>query len=419
MGQLRSKIREMVRKEFVSRLLAEASTKSVYKSSKYIDLWNSIPKGTSTKEVSPTATKHDFVRRVLSMLNKADVAMSTSALSLTPEQKDEALALLVPLRNDPDEFVETMNKERGLLFGQTSEEGKLAGGKLRSHPDPVAYLLTQYLSDKDVLKSLESVEADKPKAASAKADTEGEYDIIPGTTSKADIARMLSQDPTETTTEMSVLNRLAKAMKHLTNDQNMAILGFIKDPNVDREEKVSIMADLQSIQDLVGKAASKYAELFVDSQVNAAKGIRDIENFEEVEKARELGIKKFIQALRDAGAFSTSVNKDDINPAEYDVFDAVLDMQLGRHDLHGMTIIAAKRPDRVLFRDEAVAAAKQAFTKEQNKQTNFNTLGDFTDAMPEMKELRQNIFHTLEKRGRKPGSTKEVLAAKKAAATKR
>lgn len=417
MGQLRDKIRNMVRREFAVRMLAEAekvTPKTVYRSSKYVDMWNDLPMGSPTKTVTDTATKHDFVRRMLSMINKADVSMSTSAISLDPEEKDQALELLKPLASKPDEFIEAMNKDRELIFGN---------GKFRSHPDPVSALVIQYKADKDVLRSLESVEVDGSKgAAKAKvsADTEGEYDIIPGATSKADIARMLSQDPTETTTEMSVLNRLTKAMKHLTNDQNMAILQFIKDPTVDSEDKASIMEDLQTIQNLVGVASKKYAEMFVDAQIEAAKSIRDIDDFDQVERSRTQGYQKFVAALRNAGTFSPAANKDDINPAEYDVFDAVLDKRLGRTDLHGFAIVAAKKPERAaIFRDEAVAAAKEAFEKEQRKQTNFNTLGDFTDAMPEVKEARQNIFHTLERRGRKPGSTKEVLAAKKAAASKR
>lgn len=425
MGQLREKIRKMVRDEFAARILQEAekddkySDKTVYRSSKYIDIWNDIPLGKPTTEITPTATKYDFVRRVMSMLDKAHLQRSTSAIHLDPKQKRIALNLLRPLVNKPDEFVETMNKERGIVFGQGSDDEGVRGGKLRSHPDPVAYLVTQYKSDKDVLKSLESVEPDAP-AATIKADTEGEYDIIPGATSKADISRMLSQDPTETTTEMSVLNRLSKAMKHLTNEKNMAILAFIKDPDVEKADKLELMSDLEKIQNLSNVGASKYSEMFVDAQIAAAKGIKDVEDFEEVENARTQGYKKFVAALRAAGTFSPAVNRDTINPAEYSVFDAALDKEVGRYDVYSMLVIAAKKPDRAaLFRDEAIASVKKTFLDEMGKQTNFNTLGDFTDTMPEMKDARQNVFATLEKRGRKPGSTKEVLAAKKAAASKR
>lgn len=424
MGQLREKIRKMVRDEFAARILQEAekddkySDKTVYRSSKYVDIWNDIPLGKPTKEITPTPTKYDFVRRVMSMLDKADSQRSTSAIYLNPEQKQVALNLLKPLVNNPDEFVETMNKERGIVFGQASgdEVEGSRGGKLRSHGDPVAYLVTQYKSDKDVLKSLESVEADAPPAT-IKADTEGEYDIIPGTTSKADIARMLAKDPTETTTEMSVLNRLSKAMKHLTNEKNMAILAFIKDPDVNKADKLELMSDLEKIQKLASVGASKYSEMFVDAQIAAAKGIKDVEDFEEVEEARTQGYKKFVAALRAAGTFSPAVNRDTINPEEYSVFDAALDKQEGRFDIHSMLVLAAKKPERAaLFRDEAIASVKDTFLDEMGKQTNFNTLGDFTDTMPEMKEARQNVFNTLERRGRKPGSTKEVLAARKAAA---
>ena len=423
MGQLREKIRQMVRNEFAARILQEAekddkySDKTVYRSSKYVDIWNDIPLGKPTTEITPTPTKHDFVRRIMNMLDKADRQRSTSAIHLDSKQKRVALNLLRPLVNNPDEFVETMNKERGIVFGQAGDDSEgVRGGTLRSHGDPVAYLVTQYKSDKDVLKSLEGVEADAPPAT-IKADTDGEYDIIPGTTSKANIARMLAKDPTETTTEMSVLNRLTKAMKHLTNEKNMAILAFIKDPDVDKADKLELMSDLEKIQKLSTSGAQKYSEMFVDAQIAAAKGIKDVEDFEEVEEARTQGYKKFIAALRAAGTFSPAVNRDTINPDEYSVFDAALDKQEGRFDVHSMIVIAAKKPDRAaLFRDEAIASVKDTFLDEMGKQTNFNTLGDFTDTMPEMKEARQNVFNTLERRGRKPGSTKEVLAARKAAA---
>jgi hypothetical protein len=353
------------------------------------------------------------------MLNKANQERSTAPMYLEPEQKAAALKVLKPLVNDPNEFIETMNKERGIVFGQAY--GETVGGKLRSHPDPVAYLLTQYLDDKDVLKSLGNIEGDAPAVTDdPTTDDEGEYDIIPGTTSKADIARELAKDPSETTTEMSVLNRLKKAMKHLTNDQNMAILEFIKDPDMESADKKELLTSIEKLTKVVGGAAQKYSEMFVDAQIAAAKTIKDVENFDQVEKARTQGVKKFVDALKTAGVFSTGVNRNTFNPAENNVFDAALDAQEGRYSVHDMIVIAAKKPDQAaLFRDEAIASVKSTFVSEMDKQTNFNTLGDFTDTLPAAKEIRQKIFNTLEKRGRKAGSTKEVLAAKKAAASKK
>ena len=422
MGQLRNTIRTMVRNEFAARMVEEAkgskyNAKSVYRSSKYIDRWNDMPTGKPTNEVAPSETKHDFVRWVMSMIRKGDAARSTESIYFVDsEAKDRAIQLLSPLVKNPDEFAETLNRERAIVFGQGDE-----GGKLRTHPDPVSELVTIYKKNKSALAAMANVELQPGETsgeeASASNDAEGEYDIIPGTTSKADIARMLSQDPTETTTEMSVLNRLKKAMKHLTNDQNMAILEFIKDPDMDSADKKELIANLEKLTKLVAGAAGKYTEMFVDTHIAAAKGIKDVENFDQVEKARTQGNKKFVDALKAAGVFSTAVNRGKINPAEYNVFDAVLDTQEGRTDVHGMIVMAAKKPvNAELFRDEAIAAAKDAFMEEQEKQTNFNTLGDYTDTLPAAKEVRQNIFNTLEKRGRKPGSTKEVLAAKKAAA---
>jgi len=424
MGQLRDKIRTMVRNEFAARMIEEAKKggyngKTVYRSSKYIDIWNDLPMGKASSNISDKATKFDFVRRMMTMLNKADQERSTAPMYLEPEQKAAALKVLKPLVNDPNEFVETMNKERGIVFGQAY--GETVGGKLRSHPDPVAYLLTQYLDDKDVLKSLGNIEGDAPAVTDdPTTDDEGEYDIIPGTTSKADIARELAKDPSETTTEMSVLNRLKKAMKHLTNDQNMAILEFIKDPDMESADKKELLTSIEKLTKVVGGAAQKYSEMFVGAQIAAAKTIKDVENFDQVEKARTQGVKKFVDALKTAGVFSTGVNRNTFNPAENNVFDAALDAQEGRYSVHDMIVIAAKKPDQAaLFRDEAIASVKSTFVSEMDKQTNFNTLGDFTDTLPEAKEIRQKIFNTLEKRGRKAGSTKEVLAAKKAAASKK
>lgn len=416
MGQLRDKIRTMVRNEFAIRMVEEAkkyNAKTVYRSSKYIDVWNDLPTGRAKSGISRDATKHDFVRRMMVLLNKADQERSTSPIYLEPEQKEEALALLAPLVGEPDEFVETMNKERGLVFGQAY--GEVVGGKLRSHNDPVSYLLTQYISDKDILRSLDAVEPDAPAAVAAKADVEGEYDIIPGTTSKADIARSLSSDPTETTTEMSVLNRLKKAMKHLTNEQNLEILDFIKDPAVEKSEKVKLMSDLEKIMSSTKTAAGKYTTMFVDSMISAMKSVKDVNDDAQIDKAVLAGRKKFVEALKAADVFSPAVNKGELNPYEFNVFADVLDRQEGRWTVLDMIVISAKKPNQAeLFRDEAIAAAKEGFLEEMEKQTNFNSLGDFTDTLPEVKELRANIFKTLEKRGRKKGSTKEVLAAKKA-----
>ena len=415
--KLRETIRTMVRNEFATRILAEAeaesSAKTVYRSSKYIDIWKDIPMGKATSTVTSTPTKHDFVRRVMKEINKS--SNSTAKIFLKPEYREKAISMLTPLMSDPDEFVETLNKERELIFGSANSGN--SGGNLRSAPDPVHILVQEYLQHKDVLKTMEGAPVDGPGPA-VKDDTEeeGEYDIIPGTTSKATVSRMLSQDPTETTTEMSVGNRLSKAMKHLSNDRNLEILEFIKDADMDKSDKVSIMSDLEKISSLAKKGLTDYSTMFVDSMIEAAKAVKDVENFDQLEKARTVGLKKFVAKLTDAGTFSKAVNKEMMNPAEEEVFDHVLDKNVGRHTVAEMLVIAAKKPaSTALFRDEALATAIKEFSREMNRQTNFNTLGDYTDTLPEMKEVRANLFKTLEKRGRKPGSTKEVLAAQKAA----
>lgn len=418
MGQLRDKIRSMVRKEFAMRMLAEAekvTSKTVYRSSKYVDMWNDMPMGSPTKTPTVNATKHDFVRWMMKLINNGDKASSTSPIYYSStEKKQEVLDLLMPLVNKPDEFVEAINKDRELVFGD---------GNIKDYPDPITYLLTkEYLHNKSAaqslektMKTIEDIENKKKKPAT---DTEDEYDIIPGATSKADIARMLGLDPTETTTEMSVLNRISKGMKHLGKKKTMEILEFIKDPDVEDSDKKSLLDDLQDMNKLIDEAADEYATLFVDSIFNAAKGKNiDINNDTQVNNVLKVAMDKFKQALEAAGTFSTAVNKGQINPQESNVFSAVLAIPLGRRNLLDTILIAAKRPDEAeLYLDEATVAAKEGFLEEMETQTNFNTLGDFTDAMPEVKEIRKNIFDTLESRGRKPGSTKEVLAAKKLAA---
>ena len=434
MGQLREKIRQMVRNEFAARILQEAekddkySGKTVYRSSKYIDIWNDMPMGKSTKEITPNPTKHDFVRYVMSMLQTADKENISTRIYLEPKHQKIALSLLRPLANDPDEFVEKMNQERGIVFGQAYDYGPdFRGSKLRDQSsDPVTFLLTKYKSHKEPLGLLTTKVADEPPV-SIKADTEGEYDIIPGTTSKADIARMLSQDPTETTTEMSVLNRLKNAIKHLMGtpenkkEMTVKIFAFLQDPTIDKNDKLEgikeIMAEVDKLDVLINRAAERYSEMFVDAYVQAAKKIKNLDDFEQLEEARSNGYENFVAALRAAGTFSPAVNRDTINPVENAVFDAALDQEVGNTDVFNMIVVAAKRPDRAeLFRDEAIASVKDTFLDEMKKQTNFNTLGDFTSMQPEIKKVRQEVFDTIEKRGRKPGSTKEFLAAHKAAA---
>lgn len=413
--KLRETIRTMVRNEFAARIIAEAesSAKTVYRSSKYIDIWKDIPMGKATSTVTSTPTKHDFVRRVMKEINKS--SNSTAKIFLKPEYREKAISMLTPLMSDPDEFVETLNKERELIFGSANSGN--SGGNLRSSPDPVQILVQEYLQHKDVLKTMEGAPVDGPSQA-VKDDTEeeGEYDIIPGTTSKANVSRMLSQDPTETTTEMSVVNRVKSGKKHLSNEKTKEILAFLQDPDMAKTDKSSVLNDLDVINKLANSGLSRYSTMFIDSMIEASKAAKNVEDFEEVDKVRALGVKKFIAKLKTAGTFSKTVNKNTWNPAEGAVFDAALDADVGRYTVAQLVMIAAKKPESYeLFRDEAIATAIEIFGEEMTKQTNFNTVGDFTDTLPKVKEVRQSLFKTLEKRGRKPGSTKEVLAAKKAA----
>lgn len=110
MGQLRNTIRTMVRNEFAARMVEEAKAstkkgydaKTVYRSSKYIDMWNDLSKGKPTLVVTEDPTKFDFVRRMVSLLNKADQERSTSPIHLEPEQRQKlssflSLLLMIPM----------------------------------------------------------------------------------------------------------------------------------------------------------------------------------------------------------------------------------------------------------------------------------------------------------------------------------
>lgn len=423
--KLRETIRTMVRNEFVARILAEAESKSenksekVYRHSNYVASWDGLSPGKASSEPSDKPSKHDFVRWFV----KNYINASNSTLHLSPEYLAKAKALLMPLVGKPDDFIEAMNKERELVFGQSYSDnpGSNFRSGLTDSTDPVAKFVENYLS----FKSLRGHLAKQTWLDDVHLDDEDEddgtekgagYDVDPGATTKVNIAKMLSQDPTETTTEMSVVNRVKSGKKHLSNEKTKEILAFLQDPDMVKSDKSSILNDLDVINKLANDGLSRYSTMFIDSMIEASKAAKNVEDFEEVDKVRAMGVKKFIVKLRTAGTFSKTVNKNTWNPAEGAVFDAALDADVGRYTVAQLVMIAAKKPESYeLFRDEAIATAIEIFGEEMTKQTNFNTVGDFTDTLPRVKEVRQSLFKTLEKRGRKTGSTKEVLAAKKLA----
>jgi hypothetical protein len=418
--KLRETIRTMVRNEFTTRILAEAEGKAekIYRHSNYVASWTKLPNGKAGNEPSDKPSKHDFVRWFL----KQYLNSPNSTLNLSSEYLGKAKNLLMPLAGKPDEFIEAMNKDRELVFGQSYSDnpGSNFRSGLTDSTDPVAKFVENYLA----FKSMRGHLAKQTWLDDVHLDDEEDdgtekgagYDVDPGATTKVNIAKMLSQDPTETTTEMSVVNRVKSGKKHLSNEKTKEILAFLQDPDMVKSDKTSILSDLDVINKLANDGLSRYSTMFVDSMIEASKAAKSVEDFEEVDKVRGVGIKKFIAKLKTAGTFSKTVNKNTWNPAEGAVFDAALDADVGRYTVAQLVMIAAKKPESYeLFRDEAIATAIEIFGEEMTKQTNFNTVGDFTDTLPRVKEVRQSLFKTLEKRGRKAGSTKEVLAAKKLA----
>lgn len=416
MEQYRKQIREMVRKEFVSRF--SVIKEAVYRGSNYPEFWNEFPTGTPTKEVAPSATKHDFVRRVMKELNSS-TNTPTSRIYLEPEARANAVARLAPLMDKPDQFIEELNKERELFFG---------GGSLRSSPDPVATILQQYVADKSVLKSLsskavanyklrgeEEEETETPstpevlgfgddeKAATA----HGEGDKI-----IRNIRDMFAADPTEVGTSQGVHTRLKKAKMLLSKPEVFQLLMFLKNKNIAEEDKADALADLEFINSLADESTGNYTELFVDSMLPALKGIADVDNDDERYTALEKGIQNFVAGLKKQGV-------KEFNNNELPVFVDALSKEHGEFSVLDLLILVAKNPGKSSKHwQTAFESLKDSFSKEADKQTNYNSLGEFIDADPEMKSARKELFDTIVSLGRPAKSEEEKAAAKQAAKDK-
>lgn len=414
MEQYRKQIREMVRKEFVSRFTVVKE--AVYRGSNYPEFWNEFPTGTPTKEVTPSVTKHDFVRRVMKELN-SPTNTPASRIYLEPEARANAIARLTPLMDNPDQFIEELNKERELFFG---------GGSLRSSPDPVATILQQYAADKSVLKSLSSKAVANYKLRGGEEEEEetsqttgseesgfgddgkpatghGEGDKI-----IRNIRDMIAADPTEVGTTQGVHSRLKKAKTLLSKPEVFQLMMFLKNKNVSEEDKTDALADLQVVNSLAEEATGNYTELFVDSMLPSLKNIADVDNDDERYSALEKGIQTFVAGLKKQGV-------KEFNNNELPVFVDALSKEHGEFTVLDLLILVAKNPGKSSQHwQTAFESLKDSFSREADKQTNFNSLGEFIDADPEMKSARKELFDTIVSVGRPTMSDEEKAAAKAA-----
>lgn len=418
MEQYREQIRQMVRKEFVSRFAV--IKEAVYRGSNYPEFWNEFPTGTPTTEVTPSVTKHDFVRRVMKELN-SPTNTPASRIYLEPEARANAIARLTPLMDKPDQFIEELNKERELFFG---------GGSLRSSPDPVATVLQQYVADKSVLKNLSSKAVANYKLRGGEEEEEAEptasgevedAGVRPGGREGdkliRDVGDMLAADPTEIGTTGGVHARLDRAKERLSKPEVFQLLMFLKNQNVSDEDKADALADIEVLNSLADEATGNYTELFVDSMLPALKGIVDVDNDDERYTALEKGVQNFVAGLKNHGV-------EKFNNNELPVFVDALSKEHGEFTVLDLLILTAKNPAKSSKQWEAAfESLKASFASESGKQTNFNSLGEFIDADAEVKSARKELFDTIVRVGRPAKSEEEKaatkLAAKEKAAAKR
>jgi hypothetical protein len=393
--ELRKKVRTMIRNEVAARLVAEADAgEKLYRSSNYDVVWDGLKPGTKSATPSPEATKADFVRWFV----RQYIESPTSVLKMTPEKRAEVVAKFKPVVASPDKFVELLNKERGLVFG---------GSNYQDDPDPVMKIVQAYKGSKRMIKPLKSVEADLNRLVpDEEAEGDAAYDVLPDSEKKAAIARTLKLDPTETTTTQSVANRYDKALEHLKGDKSVELIAFLKDGSVDQASKAEAFQNLEKLGKLMDAGINKYINLFIAKMLPAFKNAKDEQS---QQKAFAKGLVDFKDAI-----------KVKMGSQEIDVFNAVFEAPVGQgKTVLDMVMAAAKNPGSAdVYVDEIRAAAEDVFREEYfNRQTNFNSLGDFIDSLPEVREARDSLFSTVaRKRGRPKGATKAVTVAKKLAA---
>ena len=406
MAQLREKIRTMVRNEFVSRLLAEAEEEKkdekVYRSSNYNAVWDGFEPGTKTQEISKKPSKNDFIRWFL----KTYIVSPTSSLKLDQEDMKKVMDLYEEAKS-PDEFVEQLNLNRWIF----------ANSNFSKDADPLFKMVKAY---KDA-KEFGGTHIDYGQLQAAMADkSEGEepgegartYDTVKGAEeAKTTIADLLAADPTETTTKQSVLNRIESALKHVSGDEGMLALlsDFLKNPNADQDAKMDAKDMLTRLNKIVNSSVDKYSSMFSDSMVKAFKGVGE-DDEQSHQKAFAEGIADFTDELRKQGVKS-------LGSQEIDVFNDVITRMAGEgQDVLDMIIHTANNPeDSDRYIDEIISELYEGFKAEMDKRTNFNSLGDFIDQNPEVREIRKEL-KSIALRGRPAGSTAAAVAARKAKA---
>ena len=403
MAQLREKIRTMVRNEFVSRLLAEAEEEKkdekVYRSSNYNAVWDGFEPGTKTQEISKKPSKNDFIRWFL----KTYIVSPSSSLKLDQEDMKKVMDLYEEAKS-PDEFVEQLNLNRWIF----------ANSNFSKDADPLFKMVKAY---KDA-KEFGGTHIDYGQLQAAMADkSEGEepgegartYDTVKGAEeAKTTIADLLAADPTETTTKQSVLNRIESALKHVSGDEGMLALlsDFLKNPNADQDAKMDAKDMLTRLNKIVNSSVDKYSSMFSDSMVKTFKGVGE-DDEQSHQKAFAEGIADFADELRKQGVKS-------LGSQEIDVFNDVITRMAGEgQDVLDMIIHTANNPeDSDRYIDEIISELYEGFKAEMDKRTNFNSLGDFIDQNPEVREIRKEL-KSIALRGRPAGSTAAAVAARK------
>ena len=128
------------------------------------------------------------------------------------------------------------------------------------------------------------------------------------------------------------------------------------------------------------------------------------------QKAFAEGIADFADELRKQGVKS-------LGSQEIDVFNDVITRMAGEgQDVLDMIIHTANNPeDSDRYIDEIISELYEGFKAEMDKRTNFNSLGDFIDQNPEVREIRKEL-KSIALRGRPAGSTAAAVAARKAKA---
>jgi hypothetical protein len=409
MAQLREKIRIMVRNEFVSRLLAEAEDdkkdEKVYHSSNYEIIWDKFESGTKSQEISKKPSKNDFIRWFL----KTYIISPSSSLKLDNNDTKKVMNMYDEAKN-PDEFIEEINLNRWIF----------ANSNFSRDADPVFKMVKAYKDAKDFggthidYGQLHAAMADKSMGEEGE---EGEgvartYDTAKDAdAAKTTIADMLAGDATETTTKQSVLNRIESALKHVSGDEGMLALlsDFLKNQSTDQDAKMDAKDMLVRLNKIVNSSIDKYSSMFSDAMINAFKGVGE-DDEQAQQKAFAEGIADFTDELRKQGVKS-------LGSQEIDVFnDVITRMAGGGKDVLDMIIQVANNPDESSsYIDEIISALYEGFKSEMDKRTNFNSLGDFIDQNPEVREIRKDL-KSIALRGRPTGSTAASVAARKSKA---